>query len=56
MLVLFEKIIYIGFEVLTAVVMKFAIFWDIAPCSSYMSRRFGETDKLQLQGRNNLFL
>jgi hypothetical protein len=27
----------VGFEVLTAVVMKFAIFWDIALCSLYMS-------------------
>jgi hypothetical protein len=24
---------YVGFEVLTAVVMKSAIFWDITPCS-----------------------
>jgi hypothetical protein len=33
----------IRFEVLTAVVTKFSIFWDIAPCSTYMSRRFGGT-------------
>jgi hypothetical protein len=24
---------YVGFEVLTAVVMKSTIFWDITPCS-----------------------
>jgi hypothetical protein len=34
---------YIGFEVLTAVVMKVTIFQDIAPFSRYMNRRFGGT-------------
>jgi hypothetical protein len=34
---------YVGFEVLTAVVMKVAIFWDIAPCSLQMQRRFSGT-------------
>jgi hypothetical protein len=24
---------YVGFEVLTAVVMKSSIFWDITPCN-----------------------
>jgi hypothetical protein len=24
---------YVGFEVLTAVVMKSTIFWDVTPCS-----------------------
>jgi hypothetical protein len=33
--------IYVGFEVLTAVVMNVALFWDIAPCSPYVNRRFG---------------
>jgi hypothetical protein len=32
----------VGTEVLTAVVMNVAIFWDIAPCSPYMNRCFGE--------------
>jgi hypothetical protein len=33
---------YIGIEVLTAVVMKSSIFWDITPCStSKAGRRFG---------------
>jgi hypothetical protein len=27
--------------VLTAVVMKGDIFWDIAPCGPHMNRRFG---------------
>jgi hypothetical protein len=31
-----------GFEVLTAVVMKYTIFWDITPCSPLkVNRRFG---------------
>jgi hypothetical protein len=34
-----------------SVFMKFVIFWDIAPCSPYMSRRFGVTYHLHLQGR-----
>jgi hypothetical protein len=37
-------------KVLTAVVMKVAIFWHIATCSSYVNRRFGETYHLQLRG------
>jgi hypothetical protein len=28
-----RSVVYIGFEVLTAVVMKSTIFWDITPCS-----------------------
>jgi hypothetical protein len=34
----------VGFEVLTAVVMKSSILWDIAPC-------FTEICRLHLQGR-----
>jgi hypothetical protein len=30
-----------GFEVLTAVVTKIAIFWDIAQCNLYANQRFG---------------
>jgi hypothetical protein len=30
-----------GFEALASVVMNVSIFWDIAPCSPYMNRRFG---------------
>jgi hypothetical protein len=33
--------------------MKFAIFWYIAPCSTYMNRRFGGTYHLHLQGRKS---
>jgi hypothetical protein len=33
---------HVGFEVLTAVVMKSTIFWDITPCSPLSAnRRFG---------------
>jgi hypothetical protein len=41
-----------GFEVLTVVVMKNSIFWDITPCSPLrVNRRFGGTHRLHLQGR-----
>jgi hypothetical protein len=29
-----QTVMYVGFEVLTVVVMKSIIFWDITPCSS----------------------
>jgi hypothetical protein len=32
--------IYVGFEVLTAVVINVAIFWDIVPSSRYLNRHF----------------
>jgi hypothetical protein len=32
---------YVGFEVLTAVVMNLALFWDIALGGLYLKRRFG---------------
>jgi hypothetical protein len=41
----------INFEVLTAVTMKNAVFWDVAPCRSCVNRRFGGTYHLLLQGR-----
>jgi hypothetical protein len=31
--------------------MKKAVFWDVAPCSSGVNRRFGGTYRLHLQGR-----
>jgi hypothetical protein len=43
----------VGFEVLTAVVMKTVIFLDIAPCSPYINRSFGGTYHLHLQGRKS---
>jgi hypothetical protein len=49
-------IFYVGFEVLTAMVVKSTMFWDIAPCSPLsVNRRFGGTHRLHLQGRKNQF-
>jgi hypothetical protein len=43
---------YVGFEVFTAVTMKNAVFWDVAPCTSCeINRRFERTYRLHLQGR-----
>jgi hypothetical protein len=35
--------IVVRFEVFTAVTMKKAVFWDVAPCRSGVNRRFGGT-------------
>jgi hypothetical protein len=44
--------LYKGSEVLTAVVMKSSIFWDVTPCSLLeVNRRFGGTCRLRLQCR-----
>jgi hypothetical protein len=44
----------VGFEVLTAVVMKSTIFWDMTLCSPLkINRRFGRTYRLHLQGRRH---
>jgi hypothetical protein len=41
------------FEILTAVVMKSSIFWDITTCGQLeVSRRFGGTYRFHLQGEN----
>jgi hypothetical protein len=31
---------YVGYEILTLVVMSAAISWNIAPCRPYVNRRF----------------
>jgi hypothetical protein len=42
----------LGYEVLTAVVMKSTIFWEVTWCSLLeIIRRFGGTYRLHLQGR-----
>jgi hypothetical protein len=41
--------IYVGFEVFTAVTMKNAVFWDVAPRKSCVNRRFGGKYRLHLQ-------
>jgi hypothetical protein len=42
---------FAGFEVFTAVIMKNAVFWDVAPCRSWVNRHFGGAHHLHLQGR-----
>jgi hypothetical protein len=40
---------YVGFEVLTAVVMKSSVFWDITPCNPLkINRHFGGTFRLHV--------
>jgi hypothetical protein len=49
---IWSSIYYVGFEVLTAVIMKSAIFWDITPCSPLsVNRCFRGTSRLHLRGR-----
>jgi hypothetical protein len=44
---------YVGFEVLTAVVMNSSVFWDIMPCSPLkVNRRFGEHITYILRSKN----
>jgi hypothetical protein len=42
---------YVRFEVFTAVTMKNAVFWDVAPCRFCVNRRFRGKYRLHLQGR-----
>jgi hypothetical protein len=44
-------LIYIGFEVLTMVVMKSSLFWDIALCSPLIDDCHGGTCCLHLHGQ-----
>jgi hypothetical protein len=42
---------YVGFEVFTAVTMKNAVFWGVAPCRcGRLNRRFGGSYRLHLHG------
>jgi hypothetical protein len=43
--------IEVGFEVLAAVTMKNAVFWDVSPCRSWVNKRFRGTYHLHLKGR-----
>jgi hypothetical protein len=54
---LFLKLVFcVGIEVLTAVIMKSTIFWDITPCSPLsVNRRFAGTYRLHLHGQRNNF-
>jgi hypothetical protein len=49
-----NQIILAKFEVLTAVVMNVAIFWDIALCNPYVNRRFGRKYNFYLQGLKSI--
>jgi hypothetical protein len=41
-----DKVKLLGFEVLTSVVMRSSIFWDITPCGPLkVNRRFGGTPR-----------
>jgi hypothetical protein len=47
-----KMVMNVRLEVLTAVVMKSSVFWDITQCSPLeVSRRLGGTYLLYLQGR-----
>jgi hypothetical protein len=46
-----RNVINVRFEVFTALTMKNAIFWDVAPCRSCVNRCFRGTYCLHLQGR-----
>jgi hypothetical protein len=49
--ILLLQCIYVGFEVLIAVIMKSTIFWDITPCSKLkVNQHFRGTYRLHLQG------
>jgi hypothetical protein len=39
----------VRFEIFTAMTMKNAVFWDMAPCRYFVNRRFGQTYHLHLQ-------
>jgi hypothetical protein len=43
----------VGLEVLTALVTKVAISWDIMSCSPYRNQHFGGTYHLHLQGEKS---
>jgi hypothetical protein len=43
----------VRFEVFTAMTIKNAVFWDVAPCRYFVNRRFGGAYRLHLQGIRN---
>jgi hypothetical protein len=44
-----DKVPCVGFEVLTAVVIKSPVFWDITPCSPFtVNRRLGRTCRKEI--------
>jgi hypothetical protein len=51
--IILYKVSYVGCEGFTAVTMKDAVFWDVAPYGFIIYRHFGGTCRLHLQGRRN---
>jgi hypothetical protein len=51
-----QSLRYVRFEVFTAVTMKNGVFWDVTPCGSCKSRRFGGTWRLLHQGDSLLLV
>jgi hypothetical protein len=49
-----KPIIYVKFEVLTAVTIKNAVFWDATPFGSYIDRRFEGTLVLTIVTLRNI--
>jgi hypothetical protein len=47
------SLVYVRFEVFTAVTMKNEVFWDVTPCGCCKNRRFGGTWFLLHQGDKN---
>jgi hypothetical protein len=44
-----QRVLLVGSEVLTAMVMKSYIFWNVTPCNPLtMNQRFGRTCRLHL--------
>jgi hypothetical protein len=50
---IFRSISIERFEAFKAVAMKNAVFWDVTPCGSCKSRRFGGTYRLHHEGDND---
>jgi hypothetical protein len=46
-------VIYVRFEVFTAVTMKNGVFLDVTPCGSCKNQRFGGTWHLNYQDEKN---
>jgi hypothetical protein len=52
--IVLKEILFVRFEVFTAVTMKNGVFWVVTPCGSCKNRRFGGTWRLLLhQGDKN---
>jgi hypothetical protein len=55
--IIWNSWIYVRFEILTAVVVKSSVFWDVTLCSSLkVNRRFGVTYYHHIQSRNKIQL